>query len=899
MDAQDLIERTQMGLPAPLTEEPSTMARKLSLKSKFDRVTPFTFDQEKSNSSYTSNSYGQVYLNLDPSVLKSFKKKSQKQLSIPVSTDRAFELLLYPVEVYAAGSTIYDEKGQTIDVERSTFYRGIISDDDSSIASVTVNPKGIRIVISDSQGNYNIGLTNDKSSYVLYNDVNLGAFPFECQNEELGIYNVNNPKKEKKYTVHKDGSDNCVKVYIETDFTTYNNFSGDLQQVVNFVEGTFNEVSTLYSNIQVSMQLSDIKVWTNQDPYGAESSVATALNYISNNVGSFNGDLFHLVSAIGNCCSWSGVGYVSSGDTPGLFNGSTVCGPNPYAVSQTTLYYNSLPNYSWSVNVLAHEMGHNMGAPHTHECAWGANHDTPIDGCVKPSGCADPGLPNQGEGTIMSYCHINNNVGINLANGFHTEVGAHIKAEYDDRTCLTTCGPIEGCTDPNSHGYNPLANTEDGTCIGTCSDGIQNGDETGVDCGGSLCAPCDFECDENYIRLSFTFDQYPAETSWDIKDEQGNVIATSPNYSDKKEDDTENIDLCLPNGTYTFTIYDSYGDGMCCSYGNGSYKMFSAGELIAIGGSFGTSESTTITLSTSAPTCDDGMQNGDEEGIDCGGSYCQPCDESIVCDDALVLTTSWVIGFEEELNSWYQSDDDDIEWERKSGSTTSSNTGPKKAAQEDYYLYVESSNPNFPEKTALLSSPCLLMSALISPSLEFNYHMYGRQMGVLTVSIELLSTGDTIIIMQVSGDQGDQWHSASLPLEEYKNDYVKISIIAESGTGYTSDIAIDELSIMAITPTCTDGVQNGTETGVDCGGGSCTPCFECQELAATISSDEVISGPQEKIVKNKITSNAKVTIEENSSVMWQAGSSIEINGEFEIMPGAEVLLSTEDCISDY
>ena len=25
----------------------------------------------------------------------------------------------------------------------------------------------------------------------------------------------------------------------------------------------------------------------------------------------------------------------------------------------------------------------------------------------------------------------------------------------------------------------------------TCRDGIQNGDETGIDCGGSLCAPCD------------------------------------------------------------------------------------------------------------------------------------------------------------------------------------------------------------------------------------------------------------------------------------------------------------------------------------------------------------------------------------------------------------------------
>ena len=26
-------------------------------------------------------------------------------------------------------------------------------------------------------------------------------------------------------------------------------------------------------------------------------------------------------------------------------------------------------------------------------------------------------------------------------------------------------------------------------------------------------------------------------------------------------------------------------------------------------------------------TCDDGIQNGDEEGIDCGGSVCPPCDE--------------------------------------------------------------------------------------------------------------------------------------------------------------------------------------------------------------------------------------------------------------------------------
>jgi hypothetical protein len=39
-----------------------------------------------------------------------------------------------------------------------------------------------------------------------------------------------------------------------------------------------------------------------------------------------------------------------------------------------------------------------------------------------------------------------------------------------------------------------------------------------------------------------------------------------------------------------------------------------------------------MTLSSSNPTCDDGIQNGDETGVDCGGSSCQPCTTSIDFD---------------------------------------------------------------------------------------------------------------------------------------------------------------------------------------------------------------------------------------------------------------------------
>ncbi len=54
-----------------------------------------------------------------------------------------------------------------------------------------------------------------------------------------------------------------------------------------------------------------------------------------------------------------------------------------------------------------------------------------------------------------------------------------------------------GCTDPNAHNFCPYALDESGDCI-DCRDGIQNGDELGIDCGGILCLPCDdtdFDCD--------------------------------------------------------------------------------------------------------------------------------------------------------------------------------------------------------------------------------------------------------------------------------------------------------------------------------------------------------------------------------------------------------------------
>jgi hypothetical protein len=45
-----------------------------------------------------------------------------------------------------------------------------------------------------------------------------------------------------------------------------------------------------------------------------------------------------------------------------------------------------------------------------------------------------------------------------------------------------------------------------------------------------------------------------------------------------------------------WTIYDQWGDGICCGFGNGSYELMLDGEIIANGGNFGGSESVNFTV---------------------------------------------------------------------------------------------------------------------------------------------------------------------------------------------------------------------------------------------------------------------------------------------------------------
>ncbi|MEB3345847.1 fibronectin type III domain-containing protein [Aquimarina gracilis] len=102
------------------------------------------------------------------------------------------------------------------------------------------------------------------------------------------------------------------------------------------------------------------------------------------------------------------------------------------------------------------------------------------------------------------------------------------------------------------------------------------------------------------VALILTFDDSPQETSWQITDTNNQVIASGGTYALQPDGSTLTLTECLEPGTYTLTLLDSYGDGMCCRYGNGSYSLTSQGSTIASGGSFGSSESTIFTISNAS-----------------------------------------------------------------------------------------------------------------------------------------------------------------------------------------------------------------------------------------------------------------------------------------------------------
>jgi len=159
-------------------------------------------------------------------------------------------------------------------------------------------------------------------------------------------------------------------------------------------------------------------------------------------------------------------------------------------------------------------------------------------------------------------------------------------ATIDDGSCCY----VAGCTDPTANNYNSSACYDDGSCVFPvygCTDPIAtNFDPLATNDDGSCCYG-------DQLVITIITDNYPAETSWQLVNQSGGVVQ-SISAGDLTNANTSYTWNICPSSTecYDFTIYDAYGDGICCNYGNGSYTVTYNGSVVASGGSFSSSETT-------------------------------------------------------------------------------------------------------------------------------------------------------------------------------------------------------------------------------------------------------------------------------------------------------------------
>ncbi len=341
---------------------------------------------------------------------------------------------LYKVNIFAEGFHVDTDKAKSIPYQKGVFYRGIVKGDLNSVVAFSFFNNQLNGIISNETVTNlvisKLDVKNNVSDYIIYSDNEI-KIPntFQCHVKESVLptptANKNNSQPQ---------SAKCVTIYFEIDNSLYQSNGSDEAATSDWMTAVFNNVQTIYSNDGITVSLKSLYIWTTADPYEGIGTSSSDYLYKFNELRPvFDGDLGQLVGI-----DPGGLGGVAVG-----ING--LCTQDNFSYSDVFFSYSAVPTFSWTIEVITHELGHLLGSPHTHGCYWNGN-NTAIDGCGPTAnsqyteGSCDIGpVPsNSVKGTIMSYCHLVNGVGINFNNGFGPQPAARILDAIANSTCLSS-----------------------------------------------------------------------------------------------------------------------------------------------------------------------------------------------------------------------------------------------------------------------------------------------------------------------------------------------------------------------------------------------------------------------------------------------------------------------------
>lgn len=378
------------------------------------------------------------------------RKQDNLSLALPIS-GQMVNVSLQPYNPFTPSATFTaktssGEEPITLDKDFA-LYRGTVDGDRSSQVNMSVS--GGKVLMTVRSGGKTLTIesvptgeettqqdaSDNDGVYALYSSDNLKEpHTFSCGTPDAET--EHDHADETRQQSSKDGAQLQsasrleAEIAIEIDYATYQALGSNQAQATQYAGAVIAAVSQIYErDINTQLRVSYVQVWTTPDPYAGLTSTGSILpsmaNIWSTTRGNINRDLAHLLSSrsLGG-----GIAYLNALCSRG----------GGYGVSGNLRA--SFPiDPGWTTIVVAHELGHNFGSPHTHSCSWPGG---PLDRCaIQPGETCIPAVV-RSRGTIMSYCHTLAGGISNIDVMFHPQCAALMRSRAEAASCLSVVGVV-------------------------------------------------------------------------------------------------------------------------------------------------------------------------------------------------------------------------------------------------------------------------------------------------------------------------------------------------------------------------------------------------------------------------------------------------------------------------
>lgn len=356
--------------------------------------------------------------------------RQSRRISINLPTERAESLPLEmePFRVTTEATRfVRVETGGPREVDRPglTMFRGTVAGDSDSLALLAVDSAGGLRGLVDARGaRFQFGSAGGDAASAEVTISRVSRPSSAPDVDHVCGLDVNDARFDRRVArgagstagVTPTGLARLALVAVDTDAEYLDLFGGNVAAAEAYIELIVGAVSTIYErDLGVRLRLDFVRTWPGGGVPFDSSDLNNFANYWDFFENPFSYNLIHLFSGRRDL-PFGGIAFLGGSECGfqyGISGYLTAAFLEPVVDGQ---YDN------WDLNVVAHEMGHNMGTPHTHDLMPVA------DSCA---------FGTHSRGTIMSYCHTTAGQQFNMDVRFHARIQDVIDSQVQQFGCLS------------------------------------------------------------------------------------------------------------------------------------------------------------------------------------------------------------------------------------------------------------------------------------------------------------------------------------------------------------------------------------------------------------------------------------------------------------------------------